>query len=298
MLFVVLLVLLLFVVVVFELPPPKLKTSLNQFPTSSNQPPTVSTASPNQLVTPSHASLIHPPTVSIASEHQLTTLFQVSLIQFPTASIPSLTQLETESTTFLNQFPIALPRSEIHEMKPLNASFNQPKKEPNNSLATPIAPPKLNSNASENSSTPEVDEPKPSKIKLNNQLIKSIIAFNIFIKGSKIAKNVAEKITTADAKGFKKLGNIVAKGISKTEDIARNTYKKISNGQAPRGMAIVVGGVAAAIGLCEILKRDNNEDGVKDIIQKSQNVYDKSAKNLDKISETASIAAELAQILA
>ena len=37
---------------------------------------------------------------------------------------------------------------------------------------------------------------------------------DVLKKGSKIAKNVAEKITTADAKGFKKLGNIAAKGIN------------------------------------------------------------------------------------
>lgn len=138
-------------------------------------------------------------------------------------------------------------------------------------------------------------------------------------KGSELIQDVAGKLKNVEGKKLGKAANLLGKGMEKAEGFARNAYKTISSTSrkvaeevaenaadavkkvkghsAGKGMAIVAGILSALALVPGLLKRDNNEDGVADIMQKSQSVYEKNTENLDKLGKKAGIAAELIQVL-
>ena len=138
-------------------------------------------------------------------------------------------------------------------------------------------------------------------------------------KGSEFLQDTAGKLKKVESKKLGKAANLLGKGIEKAEGFARNAYKAISSTSkkvveevgenaadvikkvkghsAGKGMAIVAGILSVLALVPGLLKKDSNEDGVADIMQKSQNVYAKNSQNIDKLGEKASIAAELMQVL-
>ena len=63
------------------------------------------------------------------------------------------------------------------------------------------------------------------------------------------------------------------------------------------GLAMIAGGLSLLAFFPALLKKDGNEDGVADIMQKSQNVYAQSSQKIDKITDKANVIAEIAQLL-
>lgn len=113
-------------------------------------------------------------------------------------------------------------------------------------------------------------------------------------KGSNTIKTFADKMTSKE--GAKVIGHL-GKAFEGGRKIAVNTYKKLSRGSSTRGLAFITGIITAASLLPGILKRDTNKDGVADIMQKSQNVYDKRCKTLDEVSEKTTVLTEMVQLL-
>lgn len=140
-------------------------------------------------------------------------------------------------------------------------------------------------------------------------------------KGSEYWRNASKALKTNKGKKFSKLANSIGKILEKGEELARNSYKslsaaskkvveevaegdnikqitkKIKSHSAGKGLAVIMG-IASTIALAPgLLKKDNNEDGIADFKQKSQNVYAKNSKAIDAIGEKATIAVEIAQLL-
>lgn len=113
-------------------------------------------------------------------------------------------------------------------------------------------------------------------------------------KGSDAIKTLTNKMT---GKESAKVLNLLGKGLENGREFAVNIYKKLSKNNSTRGLAFCVGIVTAAALLPGILKKDGNDDGIADILQKSQNVYESNCKKLDNIAEKTGIIAEMTQLL-
>lgn len=112
-----------------------------------------------------------------------------------------------------------------------------------------------------------------------------------------VENNVIEKLKSYKGK---KLGNVaqtLGNVIEKTEGFAKSAYKTITKNGIGKGFAIIAGIVSAAALLPGLLKKDGNNDGVADIMQKSQNVYAQNSQKLDTLQEKVSIVAEISQLL-
>lgn len=116
-------------------------------------------------------------------------------------------------------------------------------------------------------------------------------------KGSELAENASVKLLTSEGKKISKFANIAGEAIDKTNGALKQAYKTISKNSATKGLAIVGGALTALALVPGLLKKDSNEDGVADIMQKSQNVYAQNTQKLDKFQEKMGVAAELAQLL-
>ena len=133
--------------------------------------------------------------------------------------------------------------------------------------------------------------------------------------GSNKAKSLAASLSD-DAAKHAKVKKPLGKVIGKAEQIARNTYKKLFNPDARtivEGMADDVvkeisannvrafqklgGAVSAAAIVPNILARDNDGDGVKDIVQKSQSAYCRVEEKNKNLTTNLAAMAELASIL-
>lgn len=96
---------------------------------------------------------------------------------------------------------------------------------------------------------------------------------------------------------LKSIANRAGNLLDNIEYRASNIYQKISKNSTTKGLAVISGVIATLTFLPALLKRDNNEDGVSDIMQKSQNAYTQSAQKLDKLQEKAGIVAELVELV-
>ncbi len=134
--------------------------------------------------------------------------------------------------------------------------------------------------------------------------------------GSKKVRCVAANLTD-DAAKHAKVKKPVGKAIAKAEEIARSAYKKFINADvrsltddmaddvareinanATRGFQKLGGALSTAAIVPAILTRDNDGDGVKDLVQKSQSAYDKVDSKNRELTNNLAAMAELASILA
>lgn len=124
-------------------------------------------------------------------------------------------------------------------------------------------------------------------------------------KGSQMVQNKAKSLSSADVTPgkLKKAKEITGKVLAKTEELARNGYKKIAYSGIPKDVANperanrafqnAAGAAAVASVVPQILKKDSNDDGVKDIVQKSQNAYTGAKSSLADISALGEIVSAL-----
>ncbi len=145
--------------------------------------------------------------------------------------------------------------------------------------------------------------------------------------GSKKVRCVAANLSD-DAAKHAKIKKPIGKAIAKTEQVARNVYKKFINADvrnlvdetaenltddavkaakqlnqeisanATRGFQKLGGALSTAAIVPAILTKDNDGDGVKDLVQKSQSAYSKVDAKNHELTSNLSAMAELASILA
>lgn len=123
-------------------------------------------------------------------------------------------------------------------------------------------------------------------------------------KGSTIVVDAAGKLTKNNGK-FKKVANFAGKTLEKAEGVLHNAYKKIATEKvedkvvhnAAKGLSRTFGLGVATGHLFDITRRDNNNDGVRDIVQKSQSVYDRTSQECNKLRTGAKALSELTEVL-
>ncbi len=121
---------------------------------------------------------------------------------------------------------------------------------------------------------------------------------NLLRRFDGIIKNASKSLSNFEGKaGVKKLATLVSNGMNHAEVFAKNAYKKISGSKSTRGLAITAGIASAVTGLIQILGKDGDGDGIKDIMQKSQNVYAANSAKIDRVQEGAGLLAEAFQLL-
>lgn len=116
-------------------------------------------------------------------------------------------------------------------------------------------------------------------------------------KGAKFVENLSANLKNSNGKKLSKIANYVGNGLEKAEGFAKTAYKTIAKNSSVTGFIFVAGIISAAALLPGLLKKDGNNDGVADIMQKSQNVYAQNSQKLDNLQEKISIAAEISQLL-
>lgn len=130
-------------------------------------------------------------------------------------------------------------------------------------------------------------------------------ASHVATKGiSKIRTVNPDEITVLTKKDF--IRNKVADGLDKSLGFAKNTYKKLAYSgissevvgadRAQKAFENVAGIVGLATVVPEIATRDANDDGIKDIMQKSQNAYTSTANKVDAYSKDLSAVEEMIQL--
>lgn len=125
---------------------------------------------------------------------------------------------------------------------------------------------------------------------------------------SKALQEKSKKLLTVEPGRLNSVKNHTGKALGNVEKFARTAYKKIASaGLAENASAVqlktnaftnVAGLTGVATVLPRILSKDEDGDGVKDILQKSQNVYTGTKQSVSEAINTASKLAELAQIFA
>lgn len=101
-------------------------------------------------------------------------------------------------------------------------------------------------------------------------------------KSANFVKNNAAKLSRVENKHI----SSAAKNISKAENIARETFKKIRNSENAQGLFGKIVGTASVVAVApKILKADGNKDGVSDIAQKNINAYSTAVRNMGIVSE-------------
>jgi len=114
---------------------------------------------------------------------------------------------------------------------------------------------------------------------------------------SKNTKSIASTMLSSEGKRFSQVANLAGDLLDKAEGIAKQAYKTVSKNNSAKGLAVMFGGLSLLTFFPALLKKDGNEDGVADIMQKSQNVYAQSSQKIDKITDKANVIAEIAQLL-
>ncbi|MCD7879467.1 MAG: hypothetical protein LUG16_06000 [Candidatus Gastranaerophilales bacterium] len=130
---------------------------------------------------------------------------------------------------------------------------------------------------------------------------------NTLKSGSGLVKKASESLQKEVPGKLGKLKNASGKVLEKSENAARNLYKKVAYSKiaedvvnperAQKAFANVVGAAAVATTVPQILTKDADGDGIKDIAQKSQNVYTGVKNNLTSTSDTISALGEIASAL-
>lgn len=100
--------------------------------------------------------------------------------------------------------------------------------------------------------------------------------------GANFVRNSASKLSRVENKYI----SSAAKNVSKAENIARETFVKISNSESAQGVFGKIIGTASVVAVApKILKADGNKDGVSDIAQKNINAYSNAVKNMGIVSD-------------
>ena len=123
-----------------------------------------------------------------------------------------------------------------------------------------------------------------------------------------IKANASKLAETAPETKFAKVKTLAGKAVGSVEGAARNLYKKVAYSglskemvnpeKASAALANVAGAVAGASALSTVLTKDSDGDGIKDIMQKSQNVYTGTKTKCGNAFETVNLLGEIAQALA
>ena len=79
--------------------------------------------------------------------------------------------------------------------------------------------------------------------------------------------------------------------------ISETTVDGLKKHSSSKALAIITGIVSLLAFIPMICKRDNNNDGVADLVQKSQSAYEKTNSNCSKIIDGVSCVSELAQLI-
>lgn len=140
-----------------------------------------------------------------------------------------------------------------------------------------------------------------------------VVIENGLKKASSFANNGISKLRTVDPKEVTVLTkkdfirNKTADVLEKGLNLAKNTYKKLAYSgiskdvvgadRAQKAFENVAGLVGLATVVPEIATRDANEDGVKDIMQKSQNAYTATAEKVTSYSQDLNAVQEMIQML-
>jgi len=118
-------------------------------------------------------------------------------------------------------------------------------------------------------------------------------------KGANFVKNQAVKLQSeAPSTKLDKAKNVAGKAIGKAECVARDLYKKVATGDAVSTFKNAVGLGAVATVVPTVCSKDNDGDGVSDIMQKGTNAYTGTKTRFGAILENTSKFAELVEILA
>ncbi len=128
------------------------------------------------------------------------------------------------------------------------------------------------------------------------------------LKGaSKFIEKRAKSLTTVTPGKLNKAKDIAGKILYKTEELAKKGYKRIAYAGIPKNINAsertteafknVSGAGAVALMVPRILKRDSNEDGVSDIMQKTQNAYTGTKRDIGSALENATVISEVISAL-
>lgn len=131
----------------------------------------------------------------------------------------------------------------------------------------------------------------------------------LFEKGlktvSKGAQGLSGKMIKSEGKKMSKVANTLGEFVKKAEGSLKGVYNKIATvtkdgiktHSASKGLAVVAGIASILAFVPAICKRDNNEDGIPDLVQKSQSAYDKTNNKCSKILDGANCLTEIAQLV-
>ena len=126
-----------------------------------------------------------------------------------------------------------------------------------------------------------------------------------------VSENVAKLRTVADEgvelTKTQKIKNKIADVVDFVVDFAKNIYKKIAYSNIPadvvgaekaeQAFENVAGAVSVATVVPEVLSRDADGDGVRDILQKSQNAYTRSEERFGHLTQDISTFGEIVKSL-
>lgn len=113
--------------------------------------------------------------------------------------------------------------------------------------------------------------------------------------------NTSQKLAEANTGKLGKVRSVAAKGIAGAEKYAHAFYNKViakgTEGDIAKQFSRLVGLAVAANAVPAACKIDNNNDGISDITQRSQSIYDTTKTNCNKLVEGASLFSEVASVL-
>lgn len=126
----------------------------------------------------------------------------------------------------------------------------------------------------------------------------TFLALDIISKNglSNGVKNSGKKLVGALENTAKKIGEstVIKKNISKAMTSMGQTIKTVGT----KYKLPVLAGIASIVAMVPVIcSRDNDGDGVKDIVQKSQSAYDKFENGTSKMLNGASQVAELVSLI-
>ena len=115
------------------------------------------------------------------------------------------------------------------------------------------------------------------------------ITSKLATSASGISNGVSKKITNiADSEKSSKVVKEAASGIKIAGDKITELISK--SGNSVETMANAAGCVSAVVAVPTLVTSDNNEDGIKDITQKSVSMYDRYTKNMGALKSLLDIA--------
>ena len=119
---------------------------------------------------------------------------------------------------------------------------------------------------------------------------------NLLKRGSELSKKTADSLISNTGK-FKKLAKTTGRALESTVNFASKTFKRVAGESKIKGLTVASAIVSALTFVPIVCLKDDNKDGIKDIAQKSQNVYKSRAEKIDKTIEKAEFLSKITQLL-